>query len=232
MIFDSLNSAGINDDWKNTDKWTARVIQPLEVRKVNLSTSDFPSSFAPYLGVTTIKGGKYIFNKLSSSLQKRFRYDPLAEKLELIGLLNDKDIGDSTLTASPTTVYALEPNILTAKDRDALQALDDLTNSNWDKAIDRLYWLSRNPGTDGTDDAVSGDASPGKGTGRISASDGGKALKDDNYYVGLQGKIKRDPSTNVPYKEEFGKEEVGDVSVYQRADNIAEPLVGLGPGLT
>jgi len=63
-----------------------------------------------------VKQGKYIFNELPASLQKRLRYDPLALRavanadgttsqvpgvLEFFGLLNDKDIGDATLTAPP-----------------------------------------------------------------------------------------------------------------------------------
>ena len=144
--------------------------------------------------------------------------------MELIGLLNDKDIGDSTLTAAPPAVYALEPNILTTADRDELKSLDDAEVSNWDKAIDRLYWLSRNPGTDGLDDATSSSASPGKGTGRISNTDGGKALENDGYYVGLQGKVKRDPTTQKP---EF--EQIGSVDVVKRFDNLVSLSWVLAP---
>jgi len=38
---------------------------------------------------------------LSASLQKRFFYDPIGTRLGIKGFLNDKDIGDPTLTADP-----------------------------------------------------------------------------------------------------------------------------------
>ena len=50
--------------------------------------------------------GKFVFGELPASLQNRVRYDPLAGKLEIFGLLNDKEIGDSTLTAAPPAVWS------------------------------------------------------------------------------------------------------------------------------
>src|SRR5262249_6044578 len=122
--------------------------------------------------------------------QKRIRYNPLETsidpvtqlvingKLEISGLLNDKAIGDPTLTADPPAVYVLEPNILTATERDALQALDNSTGSAWDTAVQALYDLTRNPnGITGTSGA---------------------------YVAGLDGQIKRDPITGLPLKDAGG----------------------------
>ncbi len=150
VVFDSRNPSGSLEGWR--DQWTARVAQVLDVRSTPLSLADFPPVLQPATKRSRVKGGKYVFDELPSSLQRRFRYDPLGGRLELIGLLNDKNIGDSTLTASPPAVYILEPNILTAGERDALKKLDgEDPGSLWDKAVEDLYKLSRNPSLVDTD---------------------------------------------------------------------------------
>lgn len=144
VVFDSRNPAGSLTGWR--DQWTARVAQVLDVRSVPLSLAEFPTVLQPATKRSRLKGGKYVFDELPSSLQRRVRYDPLAGRLELVGLLNDKDIGERTLTASPPAVYILEPNILTAGERDALLKLDgEETGSRWDEAVADLFKLSRNP---------------------------------------------------------------------------------------
>ena len=72
----------------------------------------------------------------SSSLQQRIRYDPLLAKLQIYGRLNNKEIGDDSLTAAPPAVYVLEPNILTETDRAELLKLS--TNQKWIDAINDL----------------------------------------------------------------------------------------------
>ena len=57
-----------------------------------------------------MRDGKWFFAALPASLQKRVFYDPITEKLAIRGLLNDKEIGDSSLTAAPPPLYVLEPN--------------------------------------------------------------------------------------------------------------------------
>lgn len=166
VVFDSLNPDAVPNELKS--RWTARVVQALDKRTVPLSVGKFPSELQPASGRTTVKQGKYVFNELPASLQKRLRYDPLATRpvtiggvtsqvpgvLEFSGLLNDKDIGDATLTASPPAVYSLEPNILTAAERDAILALVDVgssTRTDWVNAVTALYNTTRNPeGVPGT----------------------------------------------------------------------------------
>lgn len=144
VVFDSMNPAGTLEGW--TTRWTARVAQVLDVRHSSLPLADFPVVLQPATGRTRLKGGKYVFNDLSSSLKRRVRYDPLAGQVELVGILNDKEIGDNTLTAAPPAVYILEPNILTPGDLAELKALDgDGPNTPWDDAVEDLYRLSRNP---------------------------------------------------------------------------------------
>jgi hypothetical protein len=160
VVFDSLNPDGVKDRLKSY--WTARVVQALDKRTAPLSVGSFPSELQPASGRTTVKQGKYVFNELPASLQKRLRYDPLSTRpvttggvttqvpgvLEFSGLLNDKDIGDATLTASPPAVYSLEPNILTAAERDAILALVDVgstARTAWVNAVTALYNATRNP---------------------------------------------------------------------------------------
>lgn len=160
VVFDSLNPEGKKENL--TDKWTARVVQALDKRTTPLPVGSFPDELQPASGRTSVSQGKYIFNELPASLQRRLRYDPLSVRpvtvngvttqvpgvLEIIGLLNDKPIGDSTLTASPPAVYVLEPNILTATERDAVLALVDPGSAKraaWAAAVEALYVASRNP---------------------------------------------------------------------------------------
>jgi hypothetical protein len=105
---------------------------------------------------TRLDQGKYVFNDLPASLQKRFRYDPISQKLEISGFVNDKGIGDNTLTAAPPAVYVLEPNILTADDVTRLKGLVTSNfKTDWDIAIEDLYLESVNP-----NDVPSSDSAP------------------------------------------------------------------------
>lgn len=155
VVYDALNPRGLTT--LLTNSWTVRMGQVLDKRTAVLPIGSFPTALLPASGRTRVSGGKYVFNDLPASLQKRFRYDPLAQsidpltgltvsgRLEIEGMVNDKRIGDTTLTASPGAVYVLEPNILTAGDRDALLALASDTDSAWRTAVQLLYDRSRNP---------------------------------------------------------------------------------------
>ena len=160
VVFDSLNAEAVPAQL--TTHWTARVVQALDRRLAPLATTAFPSELQPASGRTTVKQGKYVFNELPASLQRRLRYDPLAVVnvttngvtsqvnggLQFIGLLNDKEIGDSTLTASPPAVYVLEPNILTDTEKQAILDLVPLGSSArpaWATAVENLYNITRNP---------------------------------------------------------------------------------------
>lgn len=142
VVFDSLNPRAQTAAW--VSNWTARIAQVLDKRSISLATSNFPPDLQPATGRTRVKQGKYLFTDLPSSLQNRLRYDPLLGKLEIWGRLNDKEIGDRTLTASPPQVYVLEPNILTADEEATLAALSPQTA--WKSKVQELAKLSRNPG--------------------------------------------------------------------------------------
>ena len=137
VVFDSLNPS--KDANKFYTHWTAGVIEPLKVIKKTIYS--FPSSLLPATKKTYVSEGKYVFDGLSASLKKRFRYDPLKKQLEFFGYLNDKKLGDSSLTASPSAVYVLEPNILSNGEKNELLALS--SNKSWKEAINSLYNLTR-----------------------------------------------------------------------------------------
>ena len=166
VVFDMLNPK------KETDKlltdWTVRIAQAMASLSVNLPASSYPAILQPANGKTRQYQGKYVFKDLPASLQKRVRYDPITQKLELRGILNGKTTDDATLTASPAAVYTLEPNILTASDAVELIALAS-DSTEWGKAVNDLRALSLNPA--GLDNAK-------YGSGR--------------YTVGLQPEVQRD----------------------------------------
>ncbi|MGB0257529.1 MAG: hypothetical protein ACPGES_02640, partial [Coraliomargarita sp.] len=140
-------------DGKTFENYTARLIPALEQRTVSLVAAKFPVDLLPATGRTQVDGVLWKFSELSSSLKKRVFYDPLSGQLGIKGFVNDKDIGEPTLTAAPPAVYILEPNILTKSEyeelrgdsanspfKDIAQASDD-----WVAAVDALYDLTRNP---------------------------------------------------------------------------------------
>ena len=165
VIFDELNPD--NNTAKLMTDWTVRIAQVMETRRVSLSAQQYPDVLQPANGKVRQYQGKYIFKDLPASLQKRVRYDPVTQELELRGVLNDKTIDDATLTASPAAVYALEPNILTDEDVMNLKALAE--DADWVGAVDSLLTLSLNPN-----------------------GLRGSAYEGNKYSVGLQPKITRD----------------------------------------
>lgn len=158
VIFDELNpdmregDPSFNLDGKDFDDYTARMYSALEERRVELLLADFPAALLPAGGRTDVDGTVYKFAELSSSLKKRIFYDPLTGELGIKGFLNDKDIGDDTLTASPPAVYVLESNILTQAEYEELRGdaedspFRDLNgDSQWTAAVDKLFNATRNP---------------------------------------------------------------------------------------
>lgn len=185
VVFDALNPKG--DPTLLDKSWTLRAAQVLEARTQILASGVFPGSLLPAAGRTRLSGGKYVFNDLPASLQKRFRYDPTAQsydpasglmisgRMEISGIVNGKTISDDTLTAAPPAVYTLEPSVMTSADRDALVALSSETA--WINAVNSLYEKTRNP------------------TGLQNTAG---QVRTGEYLVGLQPKVVRDPVTGMP----------------------------------
>lgn len=208
VVFDTMNP--VMNDQVNFDSYTARIFPALEERTVSLSVNNLPAALNPANGRTTVRNGLYYFNQLPSSLQKRVFYDPIRAKLGIKGFLNDKDISDSTLTASPPAVYVLEPSVITLAEKQILDGtaatspFQDLAGTPFATAMDLLFDLTRNPnqldkGGDGVDTA---------------------------YRIGLEPKVKVDPATGQPLTSTAG----GIITV-QRDATKAATMQALGPGL-
>lgn len=218
VVFDTLNPR--DDTILLKDSWTVRLGQVLDGRSAVLPIGDFPTQLLPASGRTRVSGGKYVFNDLPASLQKRFRYDPLAQsidpdtgltlngRLEISGLLNDKAIGDDTLTAPPPAVYVLEPNILTEEDLDALLSIAEDTDTAWREAVTALYHASRNP---------------------AALQDGAGELLTGEYLVGLQQEVQRNDITGEPNLVPI--EPGSDVLVPETDPQVPETARQFGPGL-
>ncbi|HUF64159.1 MAG TPA: PA14 domain-containing protein [Verrucomicrobiales bacterium] len=184
VVYDDLNPD--MDDQEAFDVYTARIYQALEERSVTVERDSLPVTFQPAnTQIIRVREGKWFFAELPASLQKRVSYDPITEKLAIHGLLNDKEIGDPTLTAAPPPLYVLEPNLMTPSEVTALAELA-LENFEWQAAVAALYKYSRNPALLDKDGNGAADAS---GQDRFLQ---GLAEADDAYRVGLERKIDRD----------------------------------------
>lgn len=207
VVFDSQNptmrSSAAGSAPNSFQNYSARLIAPLEERRVNLPLTDAEKEeIAPATGITAADGFTWIFTELPSSLQKRVFYDVLDNKLGIRGFVNDKTLGDQTLTAAPPPVYVMEPNILSEREKQVLLELEGLKeNAKWRIAVENLFAKGRNPlgmARNGTDDPAS-------------------------FYAGLEEDIVRDPRTGDPVLDASGN--------VQSIANSAVPKAQLGPGL-
>ncbi len=124
---------------------SARIIRPLDRREQPFTVANMGASgFTPAaLEKVFVVAERWYFKELPGSLQKRFYFDSLAQKLVFRGYLNDKDSGNKDLTVGPDPLNILEPNVLTKDDYDRLKSL--ATSTVWGAAIDQLYLLAQNP---------------------------------------------------------------------------------------
>ncbi|NNM31014.1 MAG: hypothetical protein HKO57_15955, partial [Akkermansiaceae bacterium] len=152
VVYDSATPSmvlvdGINppDDAYDLSESSARIIRPLDRREKLFRVSEMETAgFSP--AATTklfIIAERWYFRALPGSLQKRFYFDSLAEKLVFRGLLNDKESGDPNLTSGPDPINTLEPNVMTADEYARIRGLSG--NGAWQAAIDDIYLLTQNP---------------------------------------------------------------------------------------
>ncbi|QTA80022.1 Immunoglobulin like fold-containing protein [Desulfonema limicola] len=142
VVYDDMNTT--MDPTIVFQSYLVRLVSVLEERTVALSTADYPSGLAPASGKVDVNKGQYYFKDLHAGLKTRIFYDPITAKLGIRGYVNDKTLGDSTLTAAPPSVYILQPNILTSEERDAINALEG-ANEKFKAAVNALYELTVNP---------------------------------------------------------------------------------------
>ena len=140
VVFDDLNPS--MDEIGIFTQYLVRLAQVLEKRTVPLDA--LPADMDPATGRVKYVDGMYWFADLHAGLQSRIFYDPLLNELGMQGFVNDKTLGDSTLTASPPSIYVLQPNIMTATERDTIMNLEG-ADTAFQTAVDELYNLTRNP---------------------------------------------------------------------------------------
>jgi hypothetical protein len=155
IVYDSQNPRMVHANNIASNGWTARLIAPLEERRVSLTA--LPSRFEPANGNVDVVGREYRFKALGPSLKRRIFYDSITKELGIRGFVNDRTLGDSDLTASPPPLYILEPNILTAAELAELNDTDELglwvsklaletaAKSAWETAVAALYEKCLNP---------------------------------------------------------------------------------------
>lgn len=141
ILFDTLNP--LMDSSLFFTMYQVRLAQMLEKISVDFNLSHMPESLKPASG-NTVSGDKWFFNELHAGLKPRLYYDYIMNKLCFQGLLNDKTIGDNTLTAAPPSIYILQPNILTSREKEDILSLPGINNA-FRQSIETLYNLSRDP---------------------------------------------------------------------------------------
>ncbi|HRI14275.1 MAG TPA: hypothetical protein PLX89_14875, partial [Verrucomicrobiota bacterium] len=154
IVFDSMNpSMNTSGSPSHRDHFMARIIAPLEERRISYATTNLPVHLrSPASSDITVDGDTWYFNQLPPSLQRRVFFKPLAKVsaadapgvLVLRGLVNDRKLGDSDLTAAPPPVYLLEPNILNSRELQVLERVGG-ADPTWHDKVRALFDLSRNP---------------------------------------------------------------------------------------
>ena len=141
MIFKAYPSDGSHD----LSEASARIIRALDRREQLFTVAEMQEAeFTPAdTDKIFIVAERWYFRDLPGSLQKRFYFDSLAQKLVFRGLLNEKESGDPDLTAGPDPLNILEPNVMTKNDYDRIRALSD--KWVWRSAINSIYLLAQNP---------------------------------------------------------------------------------------
>ncbi len=145
IIFDNLTPSMIFNTYDTLQQYSARVIRPLDRYEKDYEQTDMPEELTPaHTENVLVHRERWYFKALIGSLQKRFYYDSLRQKLVFHGRLNDLEGGDPNLTAQPVALSVLEPNVMTAEDFTALKNLAESDNE-WVSAMNAFYLKAQNP---------------------------------------------------------------------------------------
>ncbi|HXJ56525.1 MAG TPA: LamG-like jellyroll fold domain-containing protein [Verrucomicrobiae bacterium] len=128
VVYDSLNPDGQTPLMN-----TARLYDPLSARVLRVSDVvgagyEFPAEIAQQ----TVNG-KQIFSGLPYHLRARLSYDPINKTISFAGVLDDHVLGEPLLLV----------NVMSAQER--LRILQLSNEENFQRIINRLYNLTRNP---------------------------------------------------------------------------------------
>ena len=144
VVFDIATPDMVLND-ANADNYSARIIRPLDRREAPFTVAAMATAkFTPAdQDKLFIVAERWYFKELPGSLQRRFYFDSLAQKLVFRGYLNDKDGGDPDLTSGPDPINLLEPNVFTLDEFVRLSNLS--TDSAWFTAVVSIFEKSQNP---------------------------------------------------------------------------------------
>ena len=148
IVYDSATPSMVIDN-TNVNNYSARIIRPLDRRETPFSLPQMAEAgFTPAADTTMVVAERWYFKELPGSLQRRFYYDSLAEKLVFRGYLNDKESGDGDLTVGPDPVNILEPNVMTSDEKTKVLGAvgsSGTQTEDWTAAVTTIYDMSRNP---------------------------------------------------------------------------------------
>lgn len=146
MVMTAATTAELN-------KASARIIRPLDRIEFPFTSQKMAAAGFqpgdPASSKVIVVAERWYFKELGGSLQKRFYFDSLQERLVFRGRLNDKEGGDPNLTSGPDPINVLEPAVMTLteyKNTTENKGLIDLSsNGDWTTAISEIFKKSQNP---------------------------------------------------------------------------------------
>jgi hypothetical protein len=145
VVFDSETPDGVINDDDLTD-FNARFMRLLDVVSVDYAKEEMPVDLNPAnTAKVSVSGSRWYFKELSGPLSRRFYYDTLQAKLVFRGTVNGLESGDPSLTRPPLAIAQILPNVISEKDKTALEQLAS-SDSAWKTAIEELFKASNPAG--------------------------------------------------------------------------------------
>jgi hypothetical protein len=146
MVMENANDSELN-------KASARIIRALDRIETPFTSQQMAAAGFqpgdPSSSKVIVVAERWYFKELGGSLQKRFYFDSLQERLVFRGRLNDKESGNPNLTAGPDPINVLEPAVMTLteyKNTSDDKGLTDLSsNGAWAAAVGDIFKKSQNP---------------------------------------------------------------------------------------
>jgi hypothetical protein len=132
---------------------SARIIRPLDRIEYPFTSQKMAAAGFlpgdPASSKVIVVAERWYFKDLSGSLQKRFYFDSLQERLVFRGRLNDKESGNPELTLGPDPINVLEPAVMTLKEfkntTDDKGVSDLASTADWTVAVSEIFKKSQNP---------------------------------------------------------------------------------------
>ncbi len=143
VVYDDATKDMVFSTQADLDRYSARIIRPLDRIETPFKIAEMSQAgFSPASPSIFVVAERWYFKDLPGSLQRRFYFNSLSQKLVFRGYLNDKDSGDPNLTSGPDPLNILEPNIMTSSDLAKVLAIGE---GPWAGAVETIYKNSQNP---------------------------------------------------------------------------------------